>query len=380
MKQQMHYEGTYCLARLAGLGKKAARIIAHADTYVDHSVKDEVQNNKGGGMLVPEETAHHFLQAKNLKLVHQRYIWVPFHFLPGCKGKNFYERVMCVKASDNPLAEPMMERCLGTALTVDFGPHLIGVACHVLQDSFSHQGFSGLASPLNHLKGDSVEPLEVQESTRKDLKAAVKKFKKEYGKESKGRKWYLKLIDQFIGNLGEDVTAGLGHAAAYTYPDLPYLKWTYEYETGSLAGKEQVRDNTAEFVESCRFLHDYLTKVAQAAKAKGLDWVDDSLAVNWSSQMEDNIRVMLSVERDKKARAGAWRKAFAQGGLDPRVKGEAIPKYDVDAWKKERDSFQNMNSPGKITDKDAFHFYQAASYLRHYLLRELLPANGLIVV
>lgn len=376
MKKEMHYEGTYCLARLAGLDQKTARTIAYANTYVDHSVDKEVENHETGGMLVAEETAHHFAQAKNIYPVHQRYIWTPFHFLPSCEGSNFYERVICVKASQNPLADLMMDHHLSVSSSADFGKHLIGITTHVLQDSFSHQGFSGVASPLNCLHNRSIKHLNATEGTKEHLKKEKVSFHRRFGEEKRGKGLYL-WITKLFGSVAEDLTGGLGHAAAYTCPDLPYLRWTYKYEEGPHAGQELERENQQEFLESCQSLHGFLTRVAVVHP----DWVDDSLAVPWSGELENNLRQILQVQDGTEERGAEWRKAFKNGKLHPAgKKGERFVEYDHKDWEGVRDKFSDLTRPGEIIAEDVYRFYQAASYHRHYLLRELMPQHGVVMI
>ena len=376
MKREMHYEGAYCLARLAGLNAETAQLIAYANTYVDYSTDDEVENHENGGMVVAEETAHHVNQAKNINRVHQRYIWTPFHFLPSCEGDNFYEKVVCVKANQNPLAKPMMEHHLKASLTSDFGKHLIGITTHVLQDSFSHQGFSGVASPYNCLEGNSIGYLNATDGTRKYLDKEKRSFLQRFRDEIKGTKAYIWLAN-LAGGVAEEVTGGLGHAAAFTCPDLPYLHWTYRYEEGPLAGEEQQRDNRREFLESCQSLHGFLTQVAAAHP----DWADLSWQVPWSNALENNLKQILQVQNGTDERADEWRKAFMSGKLHPAgMQGEKFDPFDDKNWHKVRDQFSGLEHPGDMIDKDVYHFYQAASYHRHYMLRELMPQRGVVMI
>ena len=51
MRMAMRYYGVYGLARMAGIGPRAARIIAYASQYVDDSVSREERMNPLGGRL-----------------------------------------------------------------------------------------------------------------------------------------------------------------------------------------------------------------------------------------------------------------------------------------------------------------------------------------
>ena len=83
MLTDMHYYGTYAMARAAGLKKKIAETIATASQFVDDNAEKDSINFRDGARLDAEATAHHAVDIKNTDLEDQRKIWVPFHFLPG---------------------------------------------------------------------------------------------------------------------------------------------------------------------------------------------------------------------------------------------------------------------------------------------------------
>ncbi|MDO9566757.1 MAG: hypothetical protein Q7J15_08465 [Candidatus Desulfaltia sp.] len=47
---------------------------------------------------------------------------------------------------------------------------------------------------------------------------------------------------------------------------------------------------------------------------------------------------------------------------------------------KRRDHFLALDKPEEATASEVYHFYQAASLHRHYILRELLPKHELVVL
>jgi hypothetical protein len=82
-----------------------------------------------------------------------------------------------------------------------------------------------------------------------------------------------------------------------------------------------------------------------------------------------------------------WQDWFRNGRLHPSVHGEKIPPYDQERWDADRDGFSNYlltlrarNEKPSPVALNVYRFYQAASYHRHYVLRELLPAHGIVVV
>lgn len=375
MKQDMHYYGTYCLARMAGLKPEAARVIAYAAQYVDDSTKLEIKNHLAGGKLVPEETAHHALQIKNIGRTHQRYIWVPFHFLPGGQGDTFYEKVVCKKGTESRLAEKMLDHCLAAA-GPDFGLHLIGITSHVYEDTFSHQGFSGLASPLNRLKDDSLEALGATSATDTYLRDKKKSFLERFWRECKTSELYMELKETLAGTAAENLSGALGHAAALTYPDLPYLRWEFEYEHPLFGKTEYRRQNNLEFLEGCQAIHSFFQLVAKANPV----WADETCRVEWGDELASGLADLLLQQDGTRERSAMWQEGFSQGKLHPSLNGEEIPAYDRKDWEDQRDAFADLSNIQDVCQSDVYRFYQAASLHRHYVLRELLPAHGIVVV
>ena len=68
MQLDMHYYGTYAMARAAGLQPEAAVIIATAAQFVDDNAEKGGVEFRDGGRLDYEATAHHSLNIKNIDI------------------------------------------------------------------------------------------------------------------------------------------------------------------------------------------------------------------------------------------------------------------------------------------------------------------------
>ena len=102
MQIDMHYYGTYVLARTAGFNTRAARVIASASQYVDESIGPKRDCYlQDGSYMRRVVTGHHFSSTKNLVPEDQRFVWVPFHFLPGGRGNTFSEKLICIDNSQS---------------------------------------------------------------------------------------------------------------------------------------------------------------------------------------------------------------------------------------------------------------------------------------
>jgi hypothetical protein len=160
--------------------------------------------------------------------------------------------------------------------------HRLGIAMHVYADTFAHQGFMGAINPANHIEdvksSDSRYDARIKGSTIKSMiigvwkktKAAVLLFAASLVQSWKERKWPTKFWKDFMGE------TPLGHAAADTFPDQPYLIWTYLDWTG----KRVDRRNPVIFLEAV----DMMTRALRAwrsgttcmdlTKYAGLDPID----------------------------------------------------------------------------------------------------------
>jgi len=124
MQKDIHFYLTYTLARKAGIDKQTALQIAWADQYTDdctwateHGI--QTQSAKIGNWNDPQI---------------QHTVIVPFHFVPGDR---------------NWIVEPNSDRVQNLVLEGILDPIQFGIALHALQDSFSHQNFTGWSEKHN---------------------------------------------------------------------------------------------------------------------------------------------------------------------------------------------------------------------------------------
>lgn len=129
MQKDVHFYVTYALARKTGYSAGDAAVVAWADEYTDRQTEEEIyeiqtQCPKVGRWDDPQI---------------QFTVLVPFHFMPGDDRKwpwktteNSRRMKKLVKA-----AEQSQDLCR------------LGITLHALQDTFSHQGFSGWREKQN---------------------------------------------------------------------------------------------------------------------------------------------------------------------------------------------------------------------------------------
>ena len=97
MQIDMHYYGTYAIARMAGFAPEQARILSTAAQFVDEAVAANPVDLNGQSYLLPVISAHKMYELiKNSDMMDQWRVWVPFHFLPGGRGNDAARRLICL--------------------------------------------------------------------------------------------------------------------------------------------------------------------------------------------------------------------------------------------------------------------------------------------
>jgi hypothetical protein len=362
MQIDSHYHATYALARAAGLQPEVAQTIATCAQFVDDNVAQASIELRDGSRVEVEATAHHPVDRENLEPQDQRQVWVPFHFLPGNEGDSFTERLKCRK--DSVIAREMVEHYLELA-DKPYAVSLLGIAAHVYADTFSHYGFAGVSSRGNKVHNDSFE---FSDDLHPDILEYITKkqasFRRRHG---------AQLLDNIKSWLGEAVSGALGHGGVATFPDRPYLAWSFEYESAdAIEGKRSRRDNRVTFVEGFARLHDMFARFAarrpDLRSNDGREFAD----------IEAAVREVVAVQAPCEGRVAAWQ-AIAGSGRMFGSGGESIPEYQGPLWNQHWKELHDADNVTAISHHAVWRFYQAAAVHRTHVLRDLLPRHGLIV-
>lgn len=367
MQKDMHYYGTYALARAAGLKVKDARVIAYAAEYVDDATVNSSKVHKDGGMFETRASAHTNKEViKNAVADHteQRHVWVPFHFFPGNEGDTLSEKLVCVKDSD--LAQQMVKNHIRHAVSVksEYGLAMIGVMAHVYADTFAHYGFSGVSSRNNKVDGKSFE-LEVKNPEVKAyIMNRMSSFLTKYTPS-----FMIKNYRSVASRGANSVTGALGHGGVGTYPDRPFLKWRFRFKENNK--DSGWRDNPATYMEACEKLHAAFSEFAERAEIS-------ENAVPFES-IRGKIDEILRLEADKEGRIDAWIKAIHNNDLFKKDDNEIL-HYSKEDWDRQRDDFKKLNHSHEIRDREVYQFHQAVNYHQSYTLKNLLPKHGIVVL
>jgi len=360
MQLDMHYYGTYAMARASGLTIDACKIIATAAQFIDDNAEKDHIEFVDGGRIDKVATAHHAIDIDNTKPEDQRQVWVPFHFLPGNQGSSFTERLICKMDSD--IAREMVAHNLSHCEKARYNLELLGVTAHVYADTFSHYGFSGISSRQNKIKPDSFKFYNLNPDLEDTIISKAVGFFKRYKE---------KALNNFRAAILNELAA-LGHGGVATYPDRPYLDWSFEYEDRQL-GEIQRHNNPQTFLKGCEALHKMFCDFGD----QNPEFVEAGIRKSFNN-IKNRVEPILNFQGMCDERIAQWQKVL-NTGVFTKEPGETIPEYDQNEWHQELAALNNRDQSSEALDSFVYRFFQAASFHRHYVLRELLPSHGLVV-
>lgn len=367
MQEDMHYYGTYAMARAAGLEVRDAKIVAYAAQYVDDATDRNSEVHKDGGMLEAIATSHTNSEAISTAVADhsdQRKVWIPFHFYPGNEGETLSDKLVCVKNGE--LVQEMVKSHIDHAVTVkdEYGLSLMGIMAHVYADTFSHYGFSGVSSRNNAIAGDSFEFDVKNKQMLAYINNKFNRFLNKYTPKFIIENW------RKVANQGAELSVGaLGHGGAGTYPDRPFLKWRFNYEINRK--DSGWRNNPQDFFDGCEKMHNAFSEYAHKA----------GIAKNFVSfdRIKDKVYNIINLELDKDGRIDAWRNAIRKKELFDPTENEIL-EYSRKYLENQKDDFGILNKSHEIVKREIYQFHQAAIYHRDYTLKQLLPRYRIVVL
>jgi|TARA_Y100000310_G_scaffold345233_2_gene462973 hypothetical protein len=354
MQIDFHHGVTYVIARCAGFSHRDANVVAYASQYVDDATSAGTIRFDTGAMYTRIASAHKMLDYRNSKTLKNSQVWVPFHFLPGNGGKeagqnpsgSFINKLVC--KPDSYVSHDVVAACIADKHK-KYGLHRLGVTMHVYADTFAHQQFAGKNHKINTVT-------DIYVNGRKD------------------RDWSDRIANFFV-----DRALPLGHGPALSYPDRPYLKWSYKNHRG----KRITRDNTAIFVEAA----ESLCKAMQRFRAGDADF--DAPGFADQADEKSKIRTLLTETREESGeeRHKAWLSQIEAGyfGFGPQ-RVTYVPK-GRGSWKHK--ALKTLDPTDDDDEKfiwsDAFldshwkRFHDGLQAHRFDVLHDILPRYGIQV-
>lgn len=372
MQIDFHHAVTYVCARMAGFPAQEAQLIAHSAQYVDDATAEgEVWFDNG--MIFPRmASAHKMLDYKNMDQLANHRAWLPFHFLPGnnhenapdmapAYGKEEFMR-RCICRPNSPPAREMM-RVVVKRQDRPYALCRLGIATHVFMDTWAHQGFVGYQHQVNAATNIKA----ADDHHERGILNRLKDFFKADWDETKS---------DFVGS-----ALPLGHGAVLSYPDRPYLKWSY---TNGL-GEHVVRDNPKDFVEAANQTYQHFRRY------RDYPTVGDkvfNMVYEYPPEFDAIARHIERInDEDGDSRHGRWLEIIASGELGFRDsivyidKGEGSWKHQALGTVEDVADLRDLTPlpfARRFLGSNWKLFHDGLQAHRFFVLHELLPKYGLL--
>ena len=361
MHLDAHYYGVLAFARACGYTKDAAWTIAYASQNVDDAKINQLSitgdtygialDHNSPPSLLNMATCHAYSRIKTFNQSAMINNTCAFHFVPGCDGENFTWRMVC--KPNGSIMKKIAEDALIRDNLVAFGVFL-----HAWADSFSHEGFSGLLSKANDI--DNLKNHSIVYFSQIAILPRFIIFLRKYG--------VLSRFDTML----DYIVPAYGHAQALHYPDEPYLKWSFNYDSKDIIYHDHltgVIDNEDRYRKAFEsiilLLRKYLAN-HPAYKDGAFPEIND---------FAELYKTLLIAGKEKK-RIQAWQNTIMRLGLFGQEDAKILT-YDKNIWIDE--AFLNYNEyprrfHGRLVDgailRDTFaesrwyQFYQAVRWYK----------------
>lgn len=363
MQVDFHHAATYVIARYAGFNHRDAETIAYCSQYVDDATNRGTIVFENGAMYDRIASAHKMLDYSNFQELANHQVWIPFHFLPGNgglhagenPGDSFIHKIIC--RPDSHVARRMVASCIREQET-PYGLHRLGITMHVYADTWAHQGFAGVQNEVNRITA-------LDDNDEVDT-AFLARLKNSFGD------WFESVSSSFVGD-----ALPLGHGAALSHPDKPFLSWRYRDHAGNIVK----RNNTETFMTAA----DQMCRAMQRYRVRNPEADVDGLADYQAANLRRMFTETTSDSGDD--RHAAWLAAIARGEfgfpaqpLKYRPKGLGSWKYQALSTRKVKDRKGDRyvyDSSFMASDWKLFH--DALQVHRLKIIRDILPRYGICV-
>jgi len=315
MQKDFHYYATYCAAFIAGYSHEESLDIAYSAQFVDLCSRTLLSKLKAPLSAATTQLQLELMNARTdlVGLQDITRIWASFHFLPGDlraevpnAGRMYRNKYRLICRPNGELLVDTVELAKGGSLQA------IGIAMHVLADTWAHTYFAGTPSlVINNTNNYFYELFPSDTGYREKLVD----FRHSPGSPDDLEKG---IYNNSIYQGNENTIMNLGHGRAGHLPDYSFIRYKYLPAWGNY--EEIIKDNP----------HDYYLAFCQMVYAleylRGLipHFETSRYAIQAVSPYEEEIRGIL--EKRQLDACADWK------ALGEKLSGEAIEDFDLDKY------------------------------------------------
>lgn len=318
MQEDFHYYATYCAAVLAGFPHADSLDICYSAQFVDLCSKTLLTRIKAPANAATTQLQLEMMDARTdiLGLQDITRIWASFHFLPGDLYAQKDRRTKRYMNKYRLICRPNGELLVRTVeLAKDRTLQHIGIAMHVLADTWAHSYFAGTPSlVINNTDWDFNEIVNID---GRETERRVKFRHSPSSADDLDNGIYTNSLYQ--GN--ENSVMNLGHGRAGHFPDYSFAK--YKYVPAWDDYRQIVKDNPHDYVKAFTQMVYALKYLKGTNDSFEKDKYDSEVMSGWGDRIKEIInKRQLIASKD-------W-KEFGE-----ELSGEKIEDFDIKKYQNE---------------------------------------------
>ena len=245
MQEDFHYYATYCAAFLAGYSHEESLQVAYSAQFVDLCTRTLLAKIKGPSEAATTQMQLELMDARTdlVGLQDITRIWSAFHFLPrdlyavkpNC-SKRYLDKYRLICGPNGDLVVKTVELAKGKPL------ESVGIAMHVLADTWAHTNFAGTPSlVINNTNYYFYELFPEGDSYREKQITFVHKTSSPDDLENS-------VYTNSLYQTNENSIMNLGHGRAGHLPDYSFVRYKYLPAWGEY--EELIKDNPSDYMKA----------------------------------------------------------------------------------------------------------------------------------
>ncbi len=318
MNEDFHYYATYCAAILAGYSHEESQTICYSAQFVDLCSRTLLTRIQAPINAATTQLQLELMDATTdiLGLQDITRIWASFHFLPRDlyaelpkHNKRYMNKYRLICGPNGDLLVKTVELARNKSL------QHVGIAMHVLADTWAHRNFAGTPSlVINNTDREFFEIVNVdgQEITRRV------KFRHSTSTPDDIENG---VYNNSIYQGSENSIMNLGHGRAGHFPDYSFARYKYLPAWGEY--HEVTKDNPSDYVKAFTQMVYAMKYLRGEVETFEKETYDKSVMENYGERIKKiiNKRQLLASED--------W-KNFGEG-----LSGNKIKKFDINEYQDE---------------------------------------------
>ena len=324
MQEDFHYYATYCAAYLAGYDHRESQDIAYSAQFVDMCSRTLLDKIQAPSDAVTTQLKLELMEARtdSVGLQDITRIWAAFHFLPKDlyaqkekRPKRYMDKYRLICGPNGDLVVKTVQLAKGRPL------QSVGIAMHVLADTWAHANFAGTPSLV--INNTNYEFYELFPSKGGYREKEITFVHKPSAPDDLDNSVYTNSLYQS----SEKSIMNLGHGRAGHLPDYSFIRYRYLPAWGDY--EEVIKDNPSDYMHAFTQMIQAMKYIRGNVPDFEKATYDTAAIAGW----EERVRAI--IEKRQLLACDDW-KAFGE-----ELSGQTIEDFEVDKYFEEYDSAVN---------------------------------------